>query len=69
MFNRQPFSANTQLFANSAPPTTHNGSSASYVGGAAPQGQVVGVRRDFTMVPQFIPGMSVVGGLKQPPRG
>lgn len=55
---------------NGTPPSrTDNGSSSGIIGGVAPSGNTVGVRRDFTSVPQFLPNMTIAGGLKQPPRG
>lgn len=65
----RPFGNSTQLHAASPVPLESNGTSAGSVGGAAPQTQTVGVRRDFSFTPQFLPSMTIVGGLKQPPRG
>jgi len=40
-----------------------------HLGGVAPQAPAQAIRRDFSFVPQFLPALSIVGGLKQPPRG
>lgn len=67
-----PFSlANTLFSARQISPAgirTSNGATAGDLGGAAPQSPIVGVRRDIGFVPQFLPSMTIVGGLKQPPR-
>lgn len=67
-----PFSLSNTLFAarqvSSGSLRTSNGSTAGDLGGAAPQSPIVGVRRDIGFVPQFLPSMTIVGGLKQPPR-
>lgn len=64
-----PFKNAFGMYNGTPPSRTDNGSSSGIIGGVAPQGNTVGVRRDFTSVPQFLPGMTVTGGLKQPPRG
>jgi hypothetical protein len=66
---KNPFGASTALYANSPVPMTSNGVSAGSIGGSAPQNQTVGVRRDFTFTPQFLPSLTIPGGLRQPPRG
>lgn len=63
------FSNNMGMFALNTPPRTDNGANSGVVGGAAPGDVTIGVRRDFGFVPQFLPSMTINGGLKQPPRG
>lgn len=65
---RRPFASNPNMFPI-APVRTDNGLTQGHVGGAAPQTMIQGVRRDIGMVPQFLPQLTVVGGLRQPPRG
>lgn len=66
---KQPFGLSTGLYAMQPLPRVTNANSAGHVGGVAPQNMTVGVRRDFTFTPLFLPNLTTVGGLKQPPRG
>lgn len=71
MQGKRPFAnANMAMFsANPVVPRSHNGITAGGIGGAAPHSPTLGVRRDFGLTPLFNPQLTVVGGLKQPPRG
>ena len=65
---RRPF-ANAAPLLPTMPVRTDNGITPAHVGGAAPQGVTLGVRRDIFSVPQFLPSLTITGGLRQPPRG
>jgi hypothetical protein len=66
---KQPFALSTDLYAAQPLPRVTSHTAAGSIGGVAPQGQTVGVRRDFGFTPLFLPSLTVTGGLRQPPRG
>ena len=65
----RPFSLPVSLQRQGPLPRVTNSTSAGHLGGVAPSNLTYGVRRDFTFTPLYLPGLTIQGGLRQPPRG
>jgi hypothetical protein len=66
---RRPFANNHGPLPATMPSNIGADGTPSHIGSVAPGSNTVGVRRDFSFTPLYLPNLTITGGLKQPPRG